>query len=796
MGGARRLILIFAFLGFFQSEAFASNSDFYGSLIKAIDVVDVRAHISLDSGTWKSSLNAADLIWSIPATTVPELGFHYLHGTIVSDPDPAHDKLTYLQFPSVPGAGGKKVPTFMDVTVLKTVQGVRHCATFRIFRLEFDNGGTLNSNSQIELRPATPSCPGNGSFFDLNGFLKLAETSDAMFRGRIFAGLGPSASVVQCRDVECTPARTTKDNGPITEIQFFGFQNGISFSSGSPIVFSPTASITLDPGSKVGVSTLDYYLNTESGEAVFTDSVFAIRSGLLQVGSVILNLAEYGKQGPSTLRFPKIELKKDGNILKMTEGQLQAGLARGSVLTLMNDPQNPSQIVVDMANANFIGLAFTFGGGQQVISARQATIEVSALSATLGFSANNSAVLGYSSVDMVLGCQDLSKSATECPGFSWSPGVVTLVGEIGNVAGSLTGGRFAFGDAGYSRIHGGQFKGQSLSIDTRNKTPIVGKIAVKGLDLSGENIWIDASTNIKAASVSLDSDDLQFSADDKYPTGTVTLAGTVSEVTGGAFSALTLQSATLSATIGRQPGKKPEIISGEIKAVLALVDGATASATANLTIRQIHYYDGSGNAFLDFQLSSAKATYLTDEQTWKGSGTFDKVTIKLDAIELDFSLDGAIGKQNVPIQIANSKWNIEPFSLPFTLDLPLQDKELIYGIFETEPIGPNCTSHVKFVPHTYRITGNVTVGLSNLSYSVDGIDIDQGLQVDIDAGSCGKVVEAACFLAGTATFTPIGGVAAAVMCGKEIAKKEAELEQKVHDASLDKVRNLHFHSTH
>ncbi len=783
------------FLALLTTKTFATSNDFYGSLIKAIDVADVQAHVTLDSGTWKSTLNGVDLVWSIPETTVPELGFHYLGGTIISDP--VHNKITYIQFPSLPGPGGKKVNTFINVTVLKTTQGVKHCATFRIFRLEFDTGGSINGNSQVEPLPPTPTCANNASFFDLNAFLKLANNSDSMFRGRVFAGFGPGATVVRCRDAACTPARVANDTGPITEIHFFGVQNGISFYGNSEILFSKTASIILDPGSKVGVETLDYYVTSETGAAVLTNNIFAVKSGLIQVGTVILNLAENSKLGPTTLSFPRITLNKDSDVVKMMDGQLIAGLARGSILTLMDHPDNPSRVVVDLASANFLGLGFTFSNSQQQITARQATINASAIAATLGFSTSNSVVLGYSTMDLILGCEDLSRSEAECPGFSWSSGSIMLVGTMSNLSGSLTGGRFALGDAGYSNIKGGQFLAQALTVDTRNIGPVAGNVSVKNLDLSGENIWIDKSTMIRAASIMVDSEELEFLTSEKYPKGTLKVHGTVSEVTAGDFTNLELSSATIDATVGREAGKKPEVISGEIKAVLTLMDGSTASATANVTIRQIHYYDGSGSAVLDFTLASAKAIYDTDEQTWKGSGTFDKTTLKLDSVELVFTLAGPIEKDNVAIQVARSKWNIDPFTVPFTINLPLQDKELLYGIVESEPIGPNCTSHVKFIPHTYHITGNASVNLSKLSYSVDNFNMDQGVQVDVDDGSCGTIIKAACFIAGSVTpFGILGGVVAAVLCGKEIDKKKAELAQKINDESLNKVRSLHFHSTH
>jgi hypothetical protein len=763
------------------SPAHASAKGFFDSLVRAIDVADAQARISLDSGTWKSTIENVDLIWRIPRTTVPEFGLHYLQGQIISDPK--QQKVTYIQFPTEPGFGN----TYIDVTINKTVQNTKRCATFRIFRLEFNTGGTLNGNSRVELRPATPECPGQASFFDLALFLHLADTPQEMFKGRVFTGLGSKAKIVRCKDVNCV--NTIPDTGPITEIDFFGFGNGITFKGNQEIRFSQTAAIRLNPASRIEVNQLRYHVGSESGIADFSNSMFFIKSGLIQIGTTTLDLKEQTK-APTFLSFPTIVLRKEGDLIQMSDGQLDVGLGSHSVISLMAHPEYPSSIHLDTARAKFLGLSFAFGANRQEVAARQASFDISAQSTTLGFAADNWVRLGYSGFDLVLGCQDLTRAERECPGFSWSRDRTILIGTLSKIGGRLQGGRFALGNAGYSRIQGGEFYAEGLAVDTRNETPVTGTISKLKLDLSGENIWIDKSTKIKAATIEIDSDDIRFSAKEKYPFGSLKVKGTVSEVTGGVFDELPVNAATVDAVIGRQERKTPEILSGTLKANLSLRDDA-ATGTVDLALRRIQYYDGRGKALLDFEFKNASYKIQTEGRVWKDSGMFANVTVDLKSILIDLSLEGSIKKEDIVVEVVNGKWNIDPISSPFSLRIPFAEQELVYGLLEAA-VGPNCTSKVKLVPGTYHINGNVGVALSTRSFAIKDVSLDRGVEIAIDDGSCGDVVKAACWMAGNVLLPGLGGPVAALLCGKEINKKKQEYSDKFRDLTSEKVKNLSF----
>lgn len=785
-----QVILIFAFVLASIEACSASTQQFFTSFIDAIDTADVDANVTMEKGVWKSSRGDVDLIWSLPRKTIPKLRLYYEQGTVVSNPELGH--INYIQFPKEPGIGN----TFIDVTVIKRSGDQRDCATFRIFRLEFDTGGTINGNSDVQILPSSPNCRGEGSFFDLPAFLNIADTPSAVFKGRVFTALDEFL-LSKCDDKQCRNSRRTRGAGPISEFRLMVSKDGITLKSQAEIRFSDSATIRLSPGSHLNVRFLHYYVAVEKGEADFSDTRFNISEGLIVVGKTTLSLKR-DLENINVLYFPTLLVKRDSDLLTTENGQMDVGLATGSSISLVSEGgDSDSRILIDSASAHFFGLGFRFSNSEGELFAKQAKIDLAAQSITLGFSSDNWLKLGYTGFNLILGCTQSSMTLQECSGFSWSRTGTNLVGVITKLSAQINQGRFAIGQAGFSQVRGGEIYSESLLLDTRRATPIHGRLENFAIDVFGDDFWVDQKTRFKAAQLTLRSDDIKFLPDQKYPIGRLRMQGTITQISTGQFEEFQLREAKIDALVGRSDStRSAEVFSGLIDAKLALRGDSQAVADGYISLTHMHYYQGSGGAILSFAIESASGEIVTPGKVVKVDG-FLESTVDLKSIKIAPVLQGALRKEGLVVQAQDGKWAIDPISLDFSLSVPIASQELLYVLVEPD-IGPNCASRVKFSPETYTFWGHIEIDLSKPAYRIGDFAIDREIQIDVDGGSCEKAIKVVCFIAGSVgnVFVPppFGNVAAAVLCGQEIDKKKKELTGKFHEAVRDKIRSAEFRS--
>jgi hypothetical protein len=215
----------------------AASRDFYISLINAIDRAEARGLLFLDPGTWKSSLGDTYLIWRIAQATRAKTHFAYEQGLL---------QRAQVEF-----------ATPITVTVARTVNNQTFCVTFRIWRIDYSEGGNIEPTSRLEQVPNYPDCNGRGGREELNRIAAISTDVKEVFTGRIFRGLGKLGRTVGCADQYCS-ITNNNDVGPISRVQLLGTTNEITLRGGAEITFPSGGSITTDSASRIKVATLDY----------------------------------------------------------------------------------------------------------------------------------------------------------------------------------------------------------------------------------------------------------------------------------------------------------------------------------------------------------------------------------------------------------------------------------------------------------------------------------------------------------------------------------------------------------
>ena len=104
---------------------------------------------------------------------------------------------------------------------------------------------------------------------------------------------------------------------------------------------------------------------------------------------------------------------------------------------------------------------------------------------------------------------------------------------------------------------------------------------------------------------------------------------------------------------------------------------------------------------------------------------------------------------------------------------------------------------VKYLEASYEITGQLRLNLGggDKGLLIDSMNLNNGIALDPDLGSCDDVIDVVCGLAGNALLGPIGTVAAAMICQRKIDKLVGELTQKFSDLTKERVRALRFRAS-
>jgi hypothetical protein len=151
---------------------------------------------------------------------------------------------------------------------------------------------------------------------------------------------------------------------------------------------------------------------------------------------------------------------------------------------------------------------------------------------------------------------------------------------------------------------------------------------------------------------------------------------------------------------------------------------------------------------------------------------------------------------NQHFSIEANRWKVPEITRSFRVGFSLRNEELLYMLAHKD-IGisePKCSMKVKYIADSYNITGQLRLllGGGENALIIDGLNLNKGIAVDPDLGSCDDVIDLACGLVGNVLMGPIGAVAAAMICHKKANDFVGELADKFKETTKQKVNALRF----
>jgi hypothetical protein len=248
----------------------------------------------------------------------------------------------------------------------------------------------------------------------------------------------------------------------------------------------------------------------------------------------------------------------------------------------------------------------------------------------------------------------------------------------------------------------------------------------------------------------------------------------------------------LKAEVFRETKDQPRIADGTLNLDARFRAGSAAEAEVTASLRNIRYYRGFGDANLDFAIQSATYNLVTPGAVAGSGGLLGDVHVELKSIDIPLTLKQPIVMTNLPVKIDHNSWVIADINSSFEIVTGFRNVELIYARAKSS-IGPQCVSKLKFQAASYTISGDLELKLGQQkSISISGLKLDRGVEFDPDLGSCNDVVDAVCFVAGSALLGPLGGVAAGILCDREIDKHVGRFTDGLRALTVEKVQGLSF----
>lgn len=750
-------------------NAYARSRDFYLDLLGAVDRVALQARLGLDPGVWRSTIGDTEITWILRNSTTARTVLDYDHGLLQRGQIILEDPLI--------------------VVLKRKISDQVFCIVYKIKRIDYSDQGYIEPSSELNPQQPSPDCDGRAGRAELQRVASVSDDVQEVFSGRIFRALGKLGTTVECGDDSCVQKEAHKGAGPINRVQLLGTTNLVTLLGGKDIRFPTGGKITTEDGSSLKIMRLDYDVPAGSIDGQIDSATLNITSGQLKTGITELTFA-----GGGSIKNAGIKFAKASGAVSITGGRMEVKLGPNTILDLIANPLYPSQITLNRAEATFSDLQISFTNTSAELGARYAVIkDIQVGGAILGFSETNSLSIGATQFGAVLGCDEQQPAGDKCLGFSWSAGRPNLVGRISGLNASLRGGSFALSDGGTTNLDpGGTIQADTLYIDTRKPgNPIRGRLTSFSAAISGQQIAIDKDSKINSAKVSLRSEDLRFEEGDKYPIGSVLFDGTATGAVNGTFGSVPFANAKLTFVAKREMRGPVAISSGKLRGEAIVRDGP-ASANLTVALDNVVFSAGYGSADLSLDIGGAKYTIRIPQEKKPGKN----VDWDRKEIVIPLSLIEPISIANQRVVIEATTWKVPAINRTFKVGFSLPDEELLYllahkdlGLFE-----PKCSMKVKYIPDSYVITGQLRLALGGgeRALVIDSLDLNKGIAVSPDLGSCDEVVDVACGLVGTAVLGPIGGVAAAMICHRKVGDYVGELSAKFKDITKQRVNSLQF----
>ncbi|WP_155765383.1 hypothetical protein [Mesorhizobium erdmanii] len=745
-----------------------AGSAYLDSAVAAIKSANGQARLDLLKGRYLATSGSSEIIFDVPKDMGSTLKFNYQDRAIVS------------------------ASWDFERNVLLTLQVGDKCVTISVKRLSYDEGGFVSGDTEQTIVPSG-HCRDSEPLARINDFIRLSADPGDLFSGKPFISI---KSMRRCVDAKCDKL---EQGLPIRRATFYGSSAdgrplsalAASFEEGAQILLPNKGFLSLGPDSTAVFNDLFYDLEAQSGAGLLHKITFGLTDGIISADRTTLRI------GPqSRLSADEVDFAKEASHFSISRGSLTGELGRGTSIILSSNGNRDSTLNVTYAKASFSGMNYDVSGGHETLSFARGVLAAQLENAEMWFSEKNSVRLGYTNLDLVLGCPE-HQSDSDCRAVRWSDGKVDVYGIINAFSTSLLGGQFNISNVGLVQISSGQIAADTLNLDSsRTITPITGKINKFEVSLQGQDFEIDASTTAHIAQARVRANDLIYKDGQSLPIGAVDVDGSISGFEGGDVGKVRFDAgATLVAHVERADGDEPELTKGDIEGHARARMNSGDFLGADIKIQDIHYYRGRGEASLRLTATDGSYNFDTPSFEDKKSKLGFKADVHVYPIRLSPTLAEPLVLGPTAVKASKADWSIDPIvGVGFKLKVPIAEQELVYAPISPPTGGTLCAPKVILHSQTPNITGKLDVFAANSGGKVRIYDnnLSAGISADADDRGCKMIADTVCFFAGNALLGPIGGAGLAVLCDEKIDKAKEDLANQIRDESVKKVSGSRF----
>ncbi|MBG0792268.1 hypothetical protein IYY11_02135 [Methylocystis sp. H62] len=744
-----------------------ARSDYIDSAIAAISSANAQAKLGLKKGWYKATSGSTDFIIEIPSDMTSTLKFDYRSRILLS---------ALWEF---------------EREIFATLRVADKCVTISIKKLTYGEGGFLTGGNS-DIIPSGP-CRESEPLSRLNDFLRLSADPALFFSGSAFVSIG---KIKRCTNASCT---TLQDGIPIRRVDFYGSigPDGTplpafraAFEEGSRIILPKNGMLAIGPNSEAVFNDLSYDLEAKSGSALLKRFNVTLTEGIISAGNTILKIKPV-----SRLTAEEVKIEKDDLSFDIKRGSLSGELGEGTSVILTSNQDKTSTLNIHYAKASFTGINYKGTSAQSSLSIQRGILTTQLENGELWFSERNSVRLGYTNINLILGCPEPVPS--DCRPVSWSSNQLSVYGTVNAFSTTLIGGQFNIAEVGTVQLRTGQIMADTLAIDSTDTiSPVTGKVNKFEISLEGQNLYFDRSTVAKLSQAEIKGYDLIYKKGQKFPIGSVKLVASSSGIEGGNIGKVKFDAgAQLELEVRRQDGDEPEIVNGAIRGEAKVaMDGGNFVRT-KIDVDGIRYYNGFGDAQLKLTAVEGAYTFVTPSAHDSKSELGFEAQIDVKSITLTPTLAQPLVLGPTALKASHRSWMIDPLTgIPFKLVLPIAEQELVYAPIKTPVGGTLCAPKVNLHSQTPNITGKLDVFGSSLGGKVKVYDnaLSAGIDAQADDRGCDKIGALVCFLIGTAFGGPIGGAGLAVLCASDINQAKSDLSDTIRNESMRKVSESRF----
>lgn len=666
------------------------------------------------------------------------------------------------------------------------------CVRIEVKKFVYGEGGFITGSSDQDIVPTGP-CRESEPLSRINDFLRLSADPGEFFRGAAFVSL---SKMRRCTNASCTQFA---DGFPIRRAEFFGSSNSggplpalkVTFKEGSRIILPRNGMMVLAAGSEAEFNDLLYDLETSSGSALLHKFSVVLSDGLISGGQTIVRI-----KSQSRFTAEEVKFEKDDIAVKITRGALTGELGEGTSILLSNDQAKTSTLNVRYAKASLAGMTYDGASARSSLSFQRGILSTQLENAELWFSDRNSIRVGYTNINLVLGCPETANLA-ECQPVTWNSDGLKVYGTINAFSTTLVGGQFNISNVGQVQLRGGQIAADNLQIDSSNKTsPITGKLNKFEISLEGQDLHIDGSTLARVARAEIKANDLIYKTGQSLPIGTVYVTATATGIEGGKVGKVRFDAgAKLELQIDRRDGDEPEIATGTIdgEARVAMDGGNFVRVSVN--VDKLRYYRGHGDATIKLTALEGAYTFFTPSAHDSKSELGFEAQIDVKSIKLVPTLAEPLVIGPTNIKASQAAWSIDPvIGIPYKLQVPIGEQELVYAPIKAPTGGTLCAPKVNLASQSPFITGKIDVFAADSGGRIKVYNnaLSAGINASADDRGCSKVGALVCFLVGSAFGGPIGGAGLAMLCVQDLNEAKRDLSNKIRDESVRKVAETKF----